>query len=169
VALAILAGCGGSAVVVQNRSSLSSLAVASSAFVDAGRIPKQYTCDGPGTPPPLEWADPPAATVQLAIVVDDPDAADRPFVHWVVWNLPPSTRALAGALPAGASVGPNSGGGNGWTPPCPPDGTHHYRFRLYALRAAPKVPPGAAAQDVIGAISFAAIGVDQLTGTYSRA
>ncbi len=163
-----LAGCG-SPVVVKSRASLPSLRLASSAFADAARIPARFTCDGAGVSPPLQWADPPAGTAQLAIVVDDPDAAGRPFVHWVVWNLAPSVRALAvGALPAGAVEGPNSDGRNGWTPPCPPTGEHHYRFRLYALRRAPDVPSTATPQDVIGAINLAAIGDDQLNGTYAR-
>ena len=75
-----------------------------------------------------------AGAAELALIVVDPDAGG--FVHWTAYGLPTGTRALgATGLPAGAREGENSTGSTGWTPPCPPSGTHRYEFRLYSLEA----------------------------------
>ncbi len=112
------------------------LTVRSTAFENGATIPRDYTCDGRAqSPPPLEWSQVPRGTTSIAIVVDDPDAPRGVFAHWIVYNLPPDLRRAAPnvtRLDAGA-VGENSGGKAGWYPPCPPSGTHHYRFSVYAL------------------------------------
>ena len=74
--------------------------LSSPAFPAMGSIPRVYTCEGDDTSPPLEWSDPPAGTRSLALLVQDPDAPDpaapkRIWVHWIVVDLPPATRALA--------------------------------------------------------------------------
>jgi Raf kinase inhibitor-like YbhB/YbcL family protein len=114
----------------------------SSIFVDGGDIPAVHTCDGADTSPPLAWAEVPAGTKSLALIVDDPDAPDpaaprRTWVHWVLYNLPPDAGRLAeGAsvrLPPGAMTGGNDWGNAGYGGPCPPIGRHRYFFKLYAL------------------------------------
>jgi Raf kinase inhibitor-like YbhB/YbcL family protein len=116
--------------------------IRSDAFADGGSIPSVHTCEGADTSPPLAWSDLPAGTKSLALIVDDPDAPDpaapkRTWVHWVVYDLPPTTGALAeGAstsLPAGAHDGTNDWKRTGWGGPCPPVGRHRYFFKLYAL------------------------------------
>ena len=112
----------------------------SSAFTDGGAIPARYTCEGADTAPPLAWTDAPAGTKSFALVVDDPDAPDpkapkRTWVHWVVYDVPASAKALpeGGALPAGAREGRNDWGRTGYGGPCPPIGRHRYFHKLYAL------------------------------------
>jgi Raf kinase inhibitor-like YbhB/YbcL family protein len=116
----------------------------SSIFVDGGAIPATFTCDGADTSPPLAWAELPAETKSLALIVDDPDAPDpaapqRTWVHWVLYNIPPEAGRLAeGAgrqLPAGTRSGKNDWGKAGYGGPCPPIGRHRYFFKLYALDA----------------------------------
>ena len=99
-------------------------------------------------------------------MVDDPDAPGGTFVHWVVADLPGSTTELpaGGALPAGAKQAGNSAGRIGWTPPCPPSGTHHYRFTVYTLRSLAGVADGAPTKDALAAIGRLATGRGQLTG-----
>ena len=93
----------------------------------------------------------PAGAAELALIVVDPDAGG--FVHWTAYGLPPGTRALgATGLPAGAREGENSTGSTGWTPPCPPSGTHRYEFRLYWLKRASGLDAGAKPDDVIAAV-----------------
>jgi Raf kinase inhibitor-like YbhB/YbcL family protein len=115
----------------------------STAFAHLGEIPARFTCDGDDRVPPLAWSDAPAGTRSFALVVDDPDAPDpaapkMTWVHWVVYNLPPDTQALAegGRLPAGAHSGLNDWHRTGWGGPCPPVGRHRYFFKLYALDTA---------------------------------
>jgi phosphatidylethanolamine-binding protein (PEBP) family uncharacterized protein len=100
-------------------------------------------------------------------VVVDPDAGG--FVHWTAYALPPDTRSLgATGLPAGAREGENSTGSTGWTPPCPPSGTHRYEFRLYWLRSASALDAGAKPDDVIAAVRKSAGGSGLLVGRYER-
>ncbi|MGB8297206.1 MAG: YbhB/YbcL family Raf kinase inhibitor-like protein [Polyangia bacterium] len=103
-------------------------------------IPSLHTCEGPDRAPALAWTDAPAASKSFVLIVDDPDAPDpaaprMTWVHWVVYNLPASARAVAagGALPAGALDGLNDWKRTGWRGPCPPIGRHRYFFKLYAL------------------------------------
>lgn len=113
----------------------------SPAFTEGGTIPDEFTCVGDDVSPPLAWSGVPAGTVELALVVRDPDADG--FVHWVVAGLPAATGGLAkGKPPAGATQALNDFGRAGWAGPCPPSDVHHYDFRIYALSA----PSGVAAE-----------------------
>jgi Raf kinase inhibitor-like YbhB/YbcL family protein len=111
----------------------------SSAFKPGEAIPAVYTCTGPNISPALAWIDPPAGTQSFALILDDPDAPNGTFVHWVIYNIPAESASLAEntrveSAPADGIVhGKNSAGQLGYMGPCPPSGTHHYSFRLYAL------------------------------------
>lgn len=115
------------------------LTITSTDFANGQSLPPQFTCDGPGMSPELSWSNVPPAAQSLAIVVRDPDAPSGDFAHWIVYDMPANTVELPQgapskrALPAGALEGTNGKGSKGWTPPCPPKGTHHYHFELYAL------------------------------------
>ena len=112
-----------------------------SAFAAGAEIPMRYTGDGEDVSPPLAWSDPPSGTKSLALIVDDPDAPDPAaprmvWVHWVLFNIPPSTTNLpegVRTLPAGTGEGLNDWKGTGYGGPHPPIGRHRYFFKLYAL------------------------------------
>jgi len=120
-----------------------SLTLSSPAFKSFNEIPKRHTCDGEDLSPPLAWTGAPAGTRSLALIVDDPDAPDPAapkvvWVHWVLYDLPPGTTALAQGttaktLPPGTREGFNDWKQPGWRGPCPPIGRHRYFHRLYAL------------------------------------
>ena len=110
------------------------LTLTSPAFAKNGAIPREHTCDGDGTPPPLAWRDTPAGTNSLALIVDDPDAPDpkapkRTYVHWVAYDIPATATSLDGDFRQGM----NDGRQRGYSGPCPPIGRHRYFFKLYAL------------------------------------
>jgi Raf kinase inhibitor-like YbhB/YbcL family protein len=112
--------------------------ITSSAFRTNGSIPRQYTCEGADSPPPLAWTGIPENTRSLALIVDDPDAPDpkapeRTYVHWVLYNLRPVPTVLGPELPPGALEGTNDWNRTGYGGPCPPIGRHRYFFKLYAL------------------------------------
>jgi hypothetical protein len=119
------------------------LTLSSSAFAHEEAIPTAYTCEGRDVPPPLTWSGVPARAQSLALIVDDPDAPDpaapkRTWVHWLIYDLPPSATGLPEAvtsaeLPAGAREGKNDFGRVAYGGPCPPIGRHRYFFKLYAL------------------------------------
>jgi Raf kinase inhibitor-like YbhB/YbcL family protein len=115
--------------------------LASSAFAHNGAIPKKHSCDGGDVSPPLAWSGVPAGAMSLVLIVDDPDAPDpaapqMTWVHWVLYNLPPSSGGLAEGvknLPAGTAEGTNDWKRTGYGGPCPPVGRHRYFHKLYAL------------------------------------
>jgi len=117
------------------------LLIQSPSFEEGGAMASRYTCEGEDLSPALSFSGVPAAAQSLVLVVDDPDAPDpakpqRTFVHWLVYNLPPTTQTLAehvSALPSGAREGVSDFGRTGYGGPCPPIGTHRYFFKLYAL------------------------------------
>jgi Raf kinase inhibitor-like YbhB/YbcL family protein len=152
------------------------LTVSSPAFGQHGEIPKVHTCDGADTPPPLAWRGIPDGTKSLALIVDDPDAPDpkaptRTYVHWVLYDIPPTTTALGpdSRAPAGAREGTNDWKNRGYGGPCPPIGRHRYFFKLYALDTVlgelPTPTKGAVEQAMRGHVLEQA----ELVGTYERA
>lgn len=142
----------------------------STAFVDGGAIPSANTCDGADTSPPLSWTGVPAGTATFALIVDDPDAGG--FIHWVLFDLGGAATSLGAAIPVLADGNPpqgrNSFGRVGYGGPCPPSGTHHYRFRLLALATRLSLSGGPTAGQVQAAASGHILGEAVLTGTYRR-
>jgi Raf kinase inhibitor-like YbhB/YbcL family protein len=148
----------------------------SPAFQNGQRIPAHYTCEGADVSPPLQWTDPPEGTKSLALIVDDPDAPRGTWVHWVLYDLPPTARSLLEGvpktpnLPGGGRQGRNDFGDVGYGGPCPPrgHGPHRYFFKLYALDTEVGLPPGATVRQVQSVIDHHAIADAQLVGIYSR-
>lgn len=139
-------------------------AITSPVFRATGRIPARYTCDGANVSPPLAWGGVPAGTARLALVVDDPDAVGGTYTHWVVVDIPPrTTRAAEGTVPADGRQVANSSGGPGYIGPCPPSGTHRYRFTLYAL---PGPVTATTLPAVLTALDRDATARTRLVGTY---
>jgi len=115
----------------------------STAFGHNAEIPKSYTCDGKDVSPPLAWSGVPTGAKSLVMIVDDPDAPDpaapkMTWVHWILYNIPPSATGLAEGvppreLPVGTREGLNDWKRTGYGGPCPPVGRHRYFHKLYAL------------------------------------
>jgi Raf kinase inhibitor-like YbhB/YbcL family protein len=142
------------------------LTVTSTAFADGKPIPEKYTCNGEGTMPPLSWSGDLAGGKVLAIVVDDPDAPDGGYVHWIVVDLPPSmTKVDPDKLPDNLKQASNSDGDSGWAPPCPPSGTHHYRFTVYSLDGPTGIQEGTDPAEALKTIGTHVKAYGQLTGT----
>ncbi len=145
----------------------------SSAFVEGGMIPKKYTCDGDDISPPLAWSAVPTGAKSLALICDDPDAPVGTWVHWVLFNLPPTVTSLPESISAqkqaaGGMHGMNSWRKLGYGGPCPPSGTHRYFFKLYALDTALSLGNNATAKDVAAAIKGHVIAEGQIMGKYQR-
>jgi Raf kinase inhibitor-like YbhB/YbcL family protein len=115
--------------------------IVSSSFSHEGPIPALYTCEGKDISPPITWSEVPPGTKSLALIVDDPDAPDpaapkMTWVHWVLYNLPPTSAGLPESvktLPEGTREGVNDWKRTGYGGPCPPIGRHRYFHKLYAL------------------------------------
>jgi len=150
-----------------------SLSISSDAFEQGKPIPTEYSCDGRGTSPQLAWSGAPAATRSFALIMDDPDAPMGTFVHWVIYNIPPSATGLPPEVPLGEELpdgtiqGPGTPGSRGYIPPCPPGGTHRYFFRLYALDAMLDAQD-ANKEQLLKGMEGHILAQGELMGTYSR-
>ena len=145
------------------------MTVTSTAFGDGDPLPRRFTCDGEGGPPPLRWEGVPKGTAALALIVDDPDASRGTFVHWVVLDMPAATRDVDGsALPGSAVQARNSAGRASYFPPCPPSGVHRYRFTVYALSERTGLRDGVDLEKALRAVASSATVQGRLVGTYER-
>ena len=141
----------------------------SPAFADGADIPRTYSCVGDDVSPPLAWDGAPADAKALVLIVDDPDA--RGFIHWVAFDIPVTTSQLpegASASDSSLRQGTNSFGKAGWRGPCPPSGTHHYRFRLLAVREPLGLAGAPTADKVLAAAEGQVVAEATLSGLYHR-
>jgi Raf kinase inhibitor-like YbhB/YbcL family protein len=147
------------------------LALTSDAFRDGAEIPRRYTADGQGEPPPLRWSGVPQGAGGLALFVEDPDAPTvNPFVNWMLYGLPPRDGSTEEPHYAGALQGRNSLLKAGWAPCAPPKGdvAHRYVFQLFVLDRAPRLRPRSGRAAVLGALQGRVVGCAALIGTYQR-
>lgn len=137
IVMSLLAGCGRG----PNELAAPAAIKVSSPGIAGGMLDKTYTCAGPGISPEVVWSTPPAGTRSLALIVTDLDSPfGYDFVHWIVYDIPPSERGLPAGFaaqpspPRGIERGRNDDDQEGYVPPCPPGGaTHRYAFVVYAL------------------------------------
>jgi len=123
-----------SSIIFVEAKDMGTLKLSSTAFKHNDSIPSKYTCDGADVNPPLVIENAPLTAKSLALIVDDPDAPAGNWVHWVVWNIDPTTSEIReNTVPSGAQQGINDFRKHDYGGPCPPSGTHRYFFKLYAL------------------------------------
>ncbi len=145
-----LGGCAGmGATAPASTFKLSSPDLATGTFATQ-YILNGFGCTGGNVSPALTWSGVPPGTKSLALQIHDPDApTGSGFWHWAVYDISPSTTALArgagnspASLPSGAYGGQSdfhdtgaTGVNGNYGGPCPPtgDAPHRYVFTLYAL------------------------------------
>lgn len=145
------------------------LTLSSPAFEDGATIPDAFTysmggqCSGANQSPPLVFAQVPAGTQSLALMVVDPDGGN--WLHWKAWNIAPTVTALAANASATATFAQaaNEFGTPGYGGPCPPTPNHRYIFTLYALNTTFSTEPSASQ------LQAAALATATLTGLRSPA
>lgn len=149
--------------------------IKSSVFENNGLIPDEYTCEGENINPSLQIFDVPDKAQSLALIMDDPDAATDPdgsgktFDHWLIWNLEPSTKEITeNDWPEGSEQGINDRGEIGYTGPCPPNGTHKYYFKLFALNKKINVSPDVKKEELLKEIETCKIEEAELIGKYKK-
>jgi len=179
VALLCLLGCAEEASVAETKQGGKAMAitVTSTAFAQGKPIPKRHTGEGEDLSPALAWMGVPEGTKEIVLICDDPDAPTaEPWVHWVIYRIPPTATGLPEAvpkqekLPDGSKQGKNSWPRLGYNGPMPPPGhgTHRYFFKVYALDALTDLEPGATKRDVLKAIDGHIVAEGELMGTYER-
>lgn len=153
------------------------MVLTSPAFEDGGDIPADYTRNGRNVSPPLAWDKAPDGAVTFALIVDDPDAPLGPFVHWLICEMPATTRALPEGVPKGENVsrpvvavqGVNGFRETGYGGPRPPKGERHrYVFRLYALDEELSMSGGFNKKQLEEAIKGHVLAEARLMGRYAQ-
>jgi Raf kinase inhibitor-like YbhB/YbcL family protein len=148
--------------------------ITSPAFAKGESIPSDFSCDGRDISPALTWTEPPAGTQSFALIMDDPDAPMGTWVHWVLYNIPASTRNLTEGTPTdpklsdGSLQGKTSAGSTGYHGPCPPSGTHHYFFKLYALDTMLSLSAKADKKELLAAMEGHILANAELMGTFKH-
>jgi len=140
----------------------------------SGKVDKKYTCDGEDVSPPISWSTPPEGTASLALICYDPDAPRGIFVHWVVFNMPPTLKRLPENMPKKGEVegiglqGKNDFGYLGYGGPCPPFGEHRYVFILLALDKTLDLEEGVTAKELLEKAEGHVLGYGEVVLRYGR-
>ncbi|MFW5769729.1 MAG: YbhB/YbcL family Raf kinase inhibitor-like protein [Spirochaetota bacterium] len=148
--------------------------ITSTEFREGEPIPSKYSCDGQDISPPLAWKDIPEGTKSLALIADDPDAPGKTWVHWVVYDIPPTVNGFSESVAAsenlegGGTQGVNDFKRIGYGGPCPPSGEHRYYFKLYALDRVLNESPGLSKQKLEQLMEGKILDQCSLMGTYAR-
>jgi hypothetical protein len=128
---------------VAPREPAATLELLSEAVGPDGAFAERHTALGNNLSPPLKWT-PVEGAGAYAIIVEDPDAPrEKPFAHWMIWNIPGGLDWLPEGIPnnahpvtpQGAVQAKNDNGSFGYFGPQPPPGTgtHRYHFQIFAL------------------------------------
>lgn len=141
----------------------------SDAFSHNGLIPSLYTCEGHDVSPPLTISGVPSNAKSLVLIVDDPDAPSKTWLHWLVYNIEPQdTNVPEGTVPDGGIEGTTDFGSTEYGGPCPPSGTHRYRFKLFALDSELDLGDGETLEVVEEAMHRHIIDETELVGLYKK-
>jgi len=165
------------ALIILRGNGAMAMTLSSPAFQQSDIIPSKYTCEGQDVSPPLAWEGVPNGTKSLVLIIEDPDAPDPKapkvvWVHWVVYNMPPSTESLPenvgkARLPQGALLGLNDFKKTEYGGPCPPIGRHRYFHKLYALDITLDLR-GATRSQIERAMQGHVLANAELIGTYQK-
>lgn len=142
------------------------LDVTSKVFQANGSMPTKYTCEGEDINPPLEIVGIPDSAKSLALIMDDPDAPGRTWLHWTVWNIPVTNQVRENEVPG--KQGRNDFGRNNYGGPCPPSGTHRYFFKVYALDTVLALKEGSSRQALEQAMHGHIVAYGELVGLYKK-
>lgn len=158
------------------RGPIQSIGLTTSAWTHGGMIPAKYSQIGGQVSPPLAWSNVPDGVTNFVIIARDVDQrvgqGTEDTLHWMVWNIPGSARALAEGLPQGNPLADGSRQISATGPyyrgvTAPPGGpAHHVVFEIYALDAAIDVPAvGQSPSQTRDAVEAAMIGKIRGRGT----
>lgn len=150
------------------------LKVTSSDFRNKGFIPDLHACEflGSDKSPQLSFENIPTGVQSLALIMFDPDAPDKNFVHWVIFNIPKDSLNLEQGISNfenGTKQGTNGTGAIGYFGPCPPPTeTHRYIFKVFALDTILTLENGATQKQLVQAMKGHIISRGKLVGLYKN-
>jgi Raf kinase inhibitor-like YbhB/YbcL family protein len=149
---------------------MDNLKVFSSSFKGGETIPDRFTCDGENISPAISWGELPEGVKSLALICDDPDATGGDFVHWVVYNIPADIDGFKenAEIPDIADLGMTDYGLRGYKGPCPPSGSHHYYFKVYALDVMLEADRNIDKYDLLDKMEGHILAKGEIVGVYKR-
>jgi Raf kinase inhibitor-like YbhB/YbcL family protein len=114
-----------------------SLVLRSPVVAAGAELPTEFTGDGAGISPPLEWSGAPANTRAFAVIMHHLDAEGRTKWYWTIYNIPAEQRALPANAHGIGVLGSNGINRRvGYAPPhSKGPGAKSYTLTLYALSA----------------------------------
>jgi Raf kinase inhibitor-like YbhB/YbcL family protein len=143
----------------------------SPAFQHGKPMMLKSTCDGADISPELVWEGVPPGTKSFALIMDDPDASKKTWVHWIIYNIPGTVRRLeenVRVVSLGAQEGMNDSGKAHFYGPCPPSGEHRYFFKLYALDTILDFKKTPDKQELMRQMRGHILATAELMGTYKK-
>jgi len=102
----------------------------------------------------------------LAIVAVDYDAPLKPWIHWMVWNIP-LTHHIKENSDVGI-VGINDFSNFNYNGPCPNLKEHHYYFKVYALNKVLELSILINCVQLEKAMSESIVAFGEIMGSYAR-
>lgn len=149
--------------------SFKTMKISSQAFKNGGQIPAKYTKYGENHIPPIHLEELPANTRSLAMIVDDPDAPNGTFNHWLLFNMDPHVVDIKeNVVPVMATQGKNDFGTVEYDGPMPPSGEHRYRFNAFALDTVLPLSRGARRAELEREMKGHVLGQATLMGKYAH-
>ncbi|BCU68532.1 hypothetical protein HS7_19690 [Sulfolobales archaeon HS-7] len=141
-------------------------------FKEGESIPVKFTCDGENLSPSIRWETINGAK-SYAIIMEDPDAPRRTFVHWVIYNI--TSNSLPEGVPKREKTdyglqGVNDFNEIGYGGPCPPrtHPYHRYYFNVYAINSIFNEKSGLTAEELREMIISKIIDSGKYMGKYKR-
>jgi hypothetical protein len=112
--------------------------LASPAFASGELLPKDFTGDGAGISPPLEWLGAPEGTQSYAIVMDHVDRDQVVKTYWILYDIPADVTNLAKDAQNIGKFGATWKRDQSYVPPrSAGPGQHRYTIHIYALSKKP--------------------------------
>jgi len=158
--------CRGDSMAQEQKKGGAVMRVTSPSFKNDQMMPAKYTYDGQDVNPALDIENLPQETKSLALIVDDPDAPMKTWVHWVVYDIPASNHIDEESIPGKQGI--NDSGSKNYHGPCPPSGTHRYYFKVYALDRVLGLNEGISKESLEKAMRGSIISSAELIGLYNR-
>jgi Raf kinase inhibitor-like YbhB/YbcL family protein len=142
------------------------LVISSPAFKNGGLIPEHYSCDREHTNPPFKIDGIPAEAEMLVLIMEDSDAPDSAFDHWIIWNL--NTRNTIEEKRIKGTCGKDIFNSNVYVNPVTTFGFHRYFFKLYVLDAALQLDETMDKETLLQSMRGHVIARSEIMGRYQR-
>jgi len=165
--LAATSFCRGKSMAQEYKEGCQAMRITSPSFKNNEKMPAKFTYDDEDVNPALDIENLPEGTKSLALIVDDPDAPMKTWVHWVVYDIPLTNHIDEDSIPGKQGI--NDSGGKDYHGPCPPSGTHRYYFKVYALNKVLGLNEGVSKGDLDKAMKGSVLSSAELIGLYKRA